>query len=57
MLVAQDRPHIERFARRESGQWLLTEVNGLEAVLALPSIGCELPLSEVYRKVTFPGKQ
>ena len=53
VLVAQDRPHIERFARRESGQWLLTEVNGLDAVLTLPSIGCELALSEVYRKVTF----
>jgi Uma2 family endonuclease len=53
VLVVQDRPHVERFARQESGQWLLTEVNGLDAVLALPSIGCELPLSEVYRKVVF----
>ena len=57
VLIAQDRPHVERFARQADGQWLLTEVNGLEAVLALPSIGGELALSEVYRKVTFPGKQ
>src|SRR5712691_2827001 len=57
VLVAQDRPHVERFARQGNGQWLLTEVNGLGAVLALPSIGCELALSEVYRKVTLPGKQ
>src|SRR6266851_6519501 len=54
VLVTQVRPHVERFARQASGQWLLTEVNGLEAVLSLPSIGCELALAEVYRKVTFP---
>ena len=46
VLVAQDRPHNERFARQEGGQWLLSEVNGLEAILVLPSIGCELALSE-----------
>jgi len=57
VLVAQDRPHVERFARQADGQWLLTEVNGSAAILALPSIGCELALSEVYRKVTLPGKQ
>jgi len=57
VLIAQDRPHVERYARQEDGQWLLTEVNGLEAVLALPSIGGELALAEVYRKVTLPGKQ
>ena len=57
VLIAQDRPHVERYARQADGQWLLTEVNGLEAVLALPSIGGEFALAEVYRKVTFPGKQ
>src|SRR6266568_693576 len=57
VLIAQDRPHVERFARQAEGQWLLTEVNGLEAVLALPSIGGELALAEVYRKAMFPGKQ
>jgi Uma2 family endonuclease len=56
VLIAQDRPHIEHFARQADRQWLLTETNGLEATLALPSIGCELALSEVYRKVTFPER-
>jgi Uma2 family endonuclease len=54
LLVAQDRPHIERYTRQASGEWLLTEVNGMEAVLTLPSIGCELPLSEVYGNIAFP---
>ena len=39
---------------KAGGQWLLSEVSGLEAVLSLPSIACELALTEVYRKVTFP---
>jgi Uma2 family endonuclease len=54
LLVAPARPHIERFARRKNGQWWLKDVNGLEAILALPSIGGELALSEVYRNITFP---
>ncbi len=55
VLVAQDRPHVERFARQPNGQWLLSEVNGLEAVMALPAIGCELALAGVYHQVTFPA--
>jgi Uma2 family endonuclease len=54
VLIAQDRPHVERFAREPDSEWRLTERNGREAVLSLPAIGCELALSEVYRKVAFP---
>ena len=54
VLIAQDRPRVERYARRGDGQWLLTVVTGLEGALSLPSIECELALADVYRKVTFP---
>jgi len=60
LLVAQDRLHVERYSRQASGEWLLTEVNGREAVLPLPSIGCELALSEVYHNLPFsdaPGRR
>jgi Uma2 family endonuclease len=56
VLIAQDRPRIERFARQDDDEWLLTVRNGPEATITLPSIGCELALSEVYRKVTFPER-
>jgi Uma2 family endonuclease len=56
VLIAQDRPHVERFARQPDGQWLMSERSGLDARLPLPAIRCELVLSEVYRKVTFPGQ-
>jgi Uma2 family endonuclease len=54
LLIAQDRPRVERYARQGDGEWLLTVVVGLERALSLPSIECELRLAEVYRKVTFP---
>jgi Uma2 family endonuclease len=54
VLIAQDRPRVERYARQGDEEWLLTVVVGLERALSLPAIGCELRLAEVYRKITFP---
>jgi Uma2 family endonuclease len=53
ILVSQDEVRVERFLRQESGDWLYSEVRGLDGVLDLPSIGCKLALAEVYRKVRF----
>jgi Uma2 family endonuclease len=55
LLVSQSQPRIERFLRQGEGAWLFSDAAGLEAVLTLPSIGCELALAEVYAKVRFPG--
>lgn len=55
VLIAQDRPRVERYARQGDGEWLLTVAAGLERVVSLPSIGCELALAEVYRKIAFPA--
>jgi Uma2 family endonuclease len=54
VVIAQDRPRVEHYARQAEGQWLLTVTTGLDGVVSLPSIGCELALREVYRKVPFP---
>ncbi len=54
VMVSQDEPHVEHYARQGSDRWLLTNLRGLDVVLRLPSIGCELPLSEVYARVAFP---
>jgi Uma2 family endonuclease len=51
MLVAQGTARIEHFQRQPSGHWLYTAENRLEASIAVPSIGCELSLAEVYDKV------
>jgi Uma2 family endonuclease len=54
VLIAQDRPRVERYRRHGDAEWLLTVAVGLEARLTLASIGCDLALVEIYRKVAFP---
>jgi Uma2 family endonuclease len=51
VLIAQDECHVERFSRQPDERWILWESDDLEAVLELPSIGCELKLSDIYAKV------
>jgi Uma2 family endonuclease len=53
VLISQNEPLVEHYVRQNEGQWVLTILNGLEAVLRLPSITCELPLSVIYRRVEF----
>lgn len=52
LLVEQEAPAVEVFRRTEQG--LVREVyQGLEAVVPLPDLGIELPLSELYDGVEF----
>lgn len=51
LLVAQDRCHVEHYARQSDGQWLLTEAGSLQLSLSLTAIGCALSLQELYAKV------
>ena len=51
LLVAQDVPHVEHYVRQDDGSWRLTDIDGLDATITLPSIEAGLPLSEVYLDV------
>ena len=53
VLISQDGPLVEHYVRQDSDQWLLTEQRGLEDMLVLPSIGCRIPLAEIYLKIRF----
>lgn len=53
LLIAQDRPLVEHYARGDDGRWSQSVHEGLSASIALRSIGCSLPLAEVYRKAGF----
>jgi Uma2 family endonuclease len=55
VVIAQDRPRIERFRRTEGQDWLFSAVDGLEAIAHLTSIGCDLALADVYERVQFPA--
>jgi Uma2 family endonuclease len=52
LLVAQDAPRVTRYRRTEAG-WVRQDVAGLDAVVALASVGCELRMSDIYEGVTF----
>jgi hypothetical protein len=48
VLVDRDRPHVETIDRLE-GAWSAFRIaDGLQASLALPGVGIEVPLSEIY---------
>ena len=51
VLVSQDKVSIEHH-RRHGKQWMLSHYRALEEVLQLPAIGCELPLRDIYARVT-----
>ncbi|MBC7813841.1 MAG: Uma2 family endonuclease [Burkholderiales bacterium] len=53
LLISQNTAHIEHYARRADGQWLLSDAVGLEAVVELRSVDCRLALADVYVKVAF----
>jgi Uma2 family endonuclease len=53
VLIAQDKVHVERYVRQADGTWVLHETNELEEEIELTSVGCRLPVSEIYFKVTF----
>lgn len=52
LMVEQDEPTVVAYRRCEQG--FEREVHqGLEAVIGLPEIGCDLPLAEIYERVEF----
>ena len=56
VLVAQDRPLVERFTRR-GDEWALATFEGLDATLALESAGVRVPLREIYDRVDFAAAE
>lgn len=56
LIVAQDEPLVERYARGDGGRWILTDALFPEDTIAIESIDCTLRLADVYAKVAFPTK-
>jgi Uma2 family endonuclease len=53
LLVSQDQPRVEHYIKQKDGNWLLSEAADLSATVALPSIGCQLVMAEIYDRVRF----
>lgn len=55
LLVAQDRVSVEIYTPGDEGRWILRAYEDLGATVHLPSIGCELKVSEIYDGIDFPA--
>ena len=53
VLIAQDEPRIDHWARQENGEWKETIALGLNASLTLFGVPVTLTLSEIYEDVVF----
>ena len=53
VLVAQDEPRVAVYQRRANEEWAFTEAEGLKGKIRLYSVGCDLGLKEIYRKIVF----
>ena len=55
VVVAQNRPLVEHFARQPNGQWVIAATaTELSETVVLSSLGCTLRLSDVYDRIVFP---
>ncbi len=53
VLIAQDAPLVEHFARQDDGTWRFAAASGLDASVHLPSIGCTLALADIYALIAW----
>lgn len=53
VVVESERPHIECYRRTADDQWLVEMVEDLDAMVRLESIACDIPLRQVYSKVSW----
>lgn len=54
ILVSQDQPKVECFYKAENGLWHISFYTGLDKVIQLRSIDCEISVAEFYTFLDFP---
>ncbi len=52
LVIDQFKAHVEVDSRQDN-IWQMQEYSGLDAILPLPALGCELPLAEIYARISF----
>ncbi|HWX41876.1 MAG TPA: Uma2 family endonuclease [Blastocatellia bacterium] len=50
-LIHQSRAIVEHFTRSTDVVWPSKTIEGIDATLSIPSIGCEISLAEIYARV------
>ena len=54
VLVSSYRRRVDHYRVQENGIWICEEYTNPKGHFRLASLGCELPLAEIYEGVTFP---
>jgi len=57
LIVAQDRPHVVLYTKRDEEVWLHREFNSLSDKLYLSSLDCELSVADIYENIEFPPRE
>ncbi len=53
LLIEQREAKVEHWQKLETGEWIVSQFVGLEAVLEMPRYELHIPLSEIYLNVEF----
>lgn len=51
LLISQTPVEIEHFSRINVGKWEISTIRDPNAVIPLPTLGCDLPVVEIYRGI------
>ncbi len=54
VLVSAERMSVERFTRQADGEWTFKACDQPDEQLVLASVGCVIPLAEIYDQIVFP---
>jgi Uma2 family endonuclease len=54
VLVAQDRPLVERYVRQTDDTWVLTAFSEMALTFAFGTIPVQIAITDIYREVKFP---
>jgi Uma2 family endonuclease len=54
LLVWQDRPQIEHYSLQDDGAWRYVRTVGLEQIVTIATVHCQLSLANVYSGIEFP---
>lgn len=57
VLVSQTEAQVERFVRKDNGDWLLTVLKGPETILKFASFDVSLTLAEIYEDIEFQSEE
>lgn len=56
VLVAQDRVAVDVLTRESDGRWVISSFDRLDQEVPFESLGCTLPMAEIYARIRFPTK-